>query len=376
LLKIDKEPFDVRIKWVEDNLNNIKDTARDPFEMRWFWISDKKKKNPSFQRLAAIFELCRTDGLTQLPIQMDGSCNGVQHWAAIMRDIDLSHKVNLQHSKDPQDLYGFVADSMTNSMKEDIKNDSADPNTRGWAELFLNHWDNKIPRSVCKRAVMTDPYGVTFYGIRRYCKSEGHLDWVGKDRIAGAVMELATYIDKCLKNTLTNANKGKVWLKQVADIASNMGKNLEWTTPCGFKVVHQYYEILTRRSVAKLFNMKELNFGSIDSSQIDDDQVNLAVSPNYIHSLDAAHMWLTMNRMINSGITNFSFVQDSYGCAAPYVSMMRQYTKEEFYEMHKEPLLNKLKEELQLLLGVELPAIPECGNFEVSSVLEADYFFH
>ena len=157
---------------------------------------------------------------------------------------------------------------------------------------------------------------------------------------------------------------------------SNMGKNLEWTTPCGFKVVHQYYEILTRRSIAKLFNMKELNFGSIDVSQIDDDQVNLAVSPNYIHSLDAAHMWLTMNRMINSGITNFSFVHDSYGCAAPYVSMMRQYTKEEFYEMHKDPLLNKLKEELQLLLGVELPTLPEGGNFEVSSVLEAEYFFH
>ena len=33
-------------------------------------------------------------------------------------------------------------------------------------------------------AVMTDPYGVTFYGIRRYCKTEGHLDWVGKDTIS------------------------------------------------------------------------------------------------------------------------------------------------------------------------------------------------
>ena len=372
----DKLPFEQRIKWVDDNMKQLEEVAKDPYDTRFFWVSDKKKKNPSFQRLAAIFELCRKDGLTQLPIQMDGSCNGVQHWAAIMKDVDLAYKVNLQYSKDPQDLYGFVADSMTSSMEEDIENDSTDPDTRSWAELFLNHWDHKIPRSVCKRAVMTDPYGVTFYGIRRYCKSEGHLDWVSKDRIAGAVMELATYIDKCLKNTLTNANKGKVWLKQVADIASNMGKNLEWTTPCGFKVVHQYYEILTRRSIAKLFNMKELNFGSIDASQIDDDQVNLAVSPNYIHSLDAAHMWMTMNRMINSGITNFSFVHDSYGCAAPYVSMMRQYTKEEFYEMHKDPLLNKLKEELQLLLGVELPTLPEGGNFEVSSVLEAEYFFH
>lgn len=372
----DKLPFEDRIKWVDENLDNIQDTAKDPFEMRWFWVSDKKKKNPSFQRLAAIFELCRTDGLTQLPIQIDGSCNGVQHWAAIMRDVDLAYKVNLTGNKDPQDLYGFVADSMTASMSNDSKDDNADPNTKDWAQLFLAHWDNKIPRSVCKRAVMTDPYGVTFYGIRRYCKTEGHLDWVNKDRIAGAVMELATYIDKCLKNTLTNANYGKVWLKQIADIASNMGKNLEWTTPCGFKVVHQYYEILTRRSIAKLFNMKELHFGSTDSSQIDDTQVNLAVSPNYIHSLDASHMWMTINKMLNAGVYNFSFVHDSYGCSAPLVPLMRQYTKEEFYEMHKEPLLHKLKNELEINLGVELPTPPDISNFNISSVLDAEYFFH
>jgi DNA-directed RNA polymerase len=372
----DKEPFADRIKWVDDNIELIQNTAKDPYEMRWFWVSDKKKKNPSFQRLAAIFELCRTDGLTQLPIQMDGSCNGVQHWAAIMRDTNLAYKVNLVKTETPQDLYGFVADSMTASMQNDIKDDNADPDTKVWADRFLDHWDNNIPRSVCKRAVMTDPYGVTFYGIRRYCKSEGHLDWVGKDRIAGAVMELATYIDKCLKNTLTNANFGKVWLKQISDIASNMGKNLEWYTPCGFKVVHQYYQILTRRSIAKLFNMKELNFGSTDATQIDDDQVNLAVSPNYIHSLDASHMWMTMNRMINAGISNFSFVHDSYGCAAPYVSMMRQFTKEEFYEMHKEPLLFKLKKDVEEVLGVELPEPPQIGEFDVSSVIDSEYFFH
>jgi DNA-directed RNA polymerase len=293
-----------------------------------------------------------------------------------MRDVDLAYKVNLTGHKDPQDLYGFVADSMTASMAKDTKDDNADPDTKDWAELFLNHWDNKIPRSVCKRAVMTDPYGVTFYGIRRYCKTEGHLDWVNKDRIAGAVMELATYIDKCLKNTLTNANYGKVWLKQIADIASNMGKNLEWTTPCGFKVVHQYYEILTRRSIAKLFNMKELHFGSTDSSQIDDTQVNLAVSPNYIHSLDASHMWMTIDKMVTAGITNFSFVHDSYGCAAPYVPLMRQYTREEFYTMHKEPLLEKLKVEVENSLGVELPSTPVIGDLNISSVLEAEYFFH
>lgn len=368
----DKVDFDTRVQWVDANMDTIRKTAEDPYAMRSFWVSDKKKKNPSFQRLAAIFDICRTDGLTQIPVQMDGSCNGVQHWAAIMKDSDLAKKVNLVEAKIPQDLYQYVADLMTNMMHDDKDKDS---NAGRWATQFLGYWGDKINRAVCKRAVMTDPYGVTLYGIRRYCKSEGHLDWVGKDKIAGAVMELATYIDRALKGTLIEPNKGKIWLKKVADMSSEMGKNLEWTTPCGFHVVHQYYEILSRRSVAKLFNMKELYFGAPDKNTIDPKQVNLAISPNYIHSLDASHMWCTMRRMMLAGVESYSMVHDSYGCHAPYVPMMRQYTNEEFAEMHKEPLLLKLKEETEQRLGIVLPDPPETGTYEIDRVLSAQYLF-
>ena len=372
----DKESFEDRVKWVDDNMATIIETAKDPYDMRSFWVSNKTKKNPSFQRLAAIYELCRTDGMTQLPIQIDGSCNGVQHWAALMKDEYLAYKVNLTGTKEPQDLYGFVADTITDTMQNDVDDTTIDDDTKAWAVKFLEHWENKIPRSVPKRAVMTDPYGVTFYGIRRYCKSEGHLDWVPKEESAGAVMELATYIDGALKNTLTKANEGKVWLKEIADISSNTGKILEWTTPCGFHVVHQYFEILSRRSVAKLFNMKELHFGSSDGKTIDKTQVNLAISPNYIHSLDASHMWATTVRCMNAGMEDFSMVHDSFGCYAPMIPMLKQFTKEEFYEMHKTPLLETLKGEVEKQIGITLPTPPEGGCFNVSSVLEADYIFH
>jgi DNA-directed RNA polymerase len=257
-------------------------------------------------------------------------------------------------------------------MHEDKDKDS---NSGKWATRFLEYWQGKINRSVCKRAVMTDPYGVTLYGIRRYCKSEGHLDWVGKDQIAGAVMELATYIDKALKGTLVEPNKGKIWLKKIADMSSEVGHNLEWTTPCGFHVVHQYYEILSRRSVAKLFNMKELYFGVPDKNTIDPKQVNLAISPNYIHSLDASHMWCTVRRMMLAGVESYSMVHDSYGCHAPYVPMMRQFTTEEFEKMHELPLLKMLKEEVEKKLNIELPAPPETGAYDIKNVLDSQYLF-
>jgi DNA-directed RNA polymerase len=289
-----------------------------------------------------------------------------------MRDPYLAKKVNLIKTDIPQDLYQFVADMMTDKMLEVKSEDS----TKGtWATRFLEHWGGDIDRSVVKRAVMTDPYGVTFYGIRRYCKTEGHLDWVGKEEIAGAVVELALFIDGALKGTLIEANKGKAWLKQVADMASETGNNVEWTTPCGFKVVHQYYEILTRRSIAKLFDMKELHFGAPDKETIDGSSVNLAISPNYIHSLDASHMWSTVERMIQSGINQFSMIHDSYGCPAPDVNLMRAYTNEEFHKMHATPLLSKMRDEVSTTLKLNIPDAPDTGVFDINSVLDAEYFF-
>lgn len=368
----DKMPFDDRVKWVDANMDMFRRINDNPYDTRKDWTSSKKKKNPSFQRLAAVFDLCRTDGMTQVPVQMDGSCNGVQHWAALMRDVYLAQKVNLVQTHRPQDLYQFVADMMTAKMVEAPDDDST--HTK-WAKRFLEHWGGKIDRSVVKRAVMTDPYGVTFYGIRRYCKTEGHLDWVGKEESAGAVMELATFIDGALKGTLVEANKGKTWLKQIADMASEMGKNLEWTTPCGFKVVHQYYEILTRRSIATLFDKKELHFGSPDKETIDSGSVNNAIAPNYVHSLDASHMWLTMKRMQEAGINAYSMIHDSYGCAAPDVNMMRAYTNEEFHRMHSTNLLLEMKTEVESKLGIELPDPPSTGDYNIDDVLDAEYFF-
>ena len=84
----------------------------DPFENKE-WVSDKVKKNPSFQRLAAVFDLMRDDGMTQIPVNMDGKCNGSQHWSAIMGDELIALLTNVLPSEEPQDLYQYVANKTT-----------------------------------------------------------------------------------------------------------------------------------------------------------------------------------------------------------------------------------------------------------------------
>lgn len=366
LFDMDKKPFADRVAWVDANIDMIRRIAEDPYSNKE-WIDPAKKKNKSFQRLAAIFEMCRTDGLTQLNIQMDGANNGGQHWAAIMKNHKLAVLTNLICTGEPQDLYQYVADASTTFME-------SKPDNR-WYPIFLDRWDNKLPRSVTKRPTMCDAYGLTFYGMQKYIKIEGHVDWVPKEARGGAVVELSRAVQEGLGVTMESPNKGKEWLREVADIVNSMNKPLVWTTPSGFEVHHVYNQVLERVSYAELFNKQQLTFATV-TEDLDGKAQYLAISPNFIHSLDAAHMFMTIYSMLNVGISAYSFVHDSYGTYATDISSMHTILREEFVKIHKENQLERLKEETEKRYGIFLPDCPkEEDGFIIEEVLKSRYFF-
>ena len=47
--------------------------------------------------------------LSHLPVHQDGSCNGLQHYSALGRDLDGARSVNVFPSEKPQDVYTEVA---------------------------------------------------------------------------------------------------------------------------------------------------------------------------------------------------------------------------------------------------------------------------
>ena len=221
---------------------------------------------------------------------------------------------------------------------------------------------------------MCEPYGITFYGIQRYIKEEGHLDWVAKDKVGGALVELARAIKASLDTSLSGPNTGKQYLKEVVGVANDLNKHIEWTTPSGFKVVHYYNKQQKRRSKAALFNRKELIF-YVKTNDVNSRESTQAISPNFIHSIDAAHMFLTLDKISFYGIIDFSMIHDSYGCHANFVDLMVNCLREEFVRIHSENLLEEFKKEVENQLGVMLPDPPARGKLELEKVLESDYFF-
>jgi DNA-directed RNA polymerase len=362
----DKKPFAHRVKWVDDNIDMLLRIAEDPYQNKE-WIDHSKKKNKSFQRLAAIFEIARKDGMTQLPIQMDGANNGGQHWSAIMQNKKLAKLTNLINSDVPEDLYQYVADASTEYMKQNQENN--------WYQVFLVNWDNKLPRAVAKRPTMCDAYGLTFYGMQKYVKQEGHVDWVPKESRGGAVVELSRAIQAGLGETMESPNKGKEWLRSVADILNAMNKPFVWTTPSGFEVHHVYNQVLERVSYAELFNRQQLVFSTV-TEDLDGKAQYLAISPNFIHAIDAAHMFMTIFELLKLDVYCFSMIHDSYGTYATQVDIMHRVLREQFVKIHKENQLEKLKKEIEERYDIFLPDCPKPdGEFDVSEVLRSEYFF-
>ena len=54
-----------------------------------------------------------------LPVQMDGSCNGLQHYAALGRDVEGAFQVNVSPSDRPQDVYSAVCDIVASAITAD-----------------------------------------------------------------------------------------------------------------------------------------------------------------------------------------------------------------------------------------------------------------
>lgn len=93
-------------------LPEIIDSAEKPFTGLGWW----KKSEEKWQTLACCIEIanalkCPTgpaDYVSYFPIHQDGSCNGLQHYAALGRDQEGAVSVNLFPAEKPQDVYTAV----------------------------------------------------------------------------------------------------------------------------------------------------------------------------------------------------------------------------------------------------------------------------
>lgn len=379
--KVSKAPFAKRLLWVAENEDKLVATARDPWGDLWWTKADSP-----FCFLAACHELAAylddPDGyVCHLPVAVDGSCSGLQHYSAMLRDSEGAKYVNLTPSETPEDVYKEVA----NIVNELVLNDKDEP----FAEEWLNH---KIDRKVCKRATMTLCYGSKQYGWREQIM-EDFMNEYTKEVVLGqrekhpfaepgkASAYMAKKLDIALRKTVKAAVEGMDWLQEVSSLLASENKPVIWTTPIGFPVVNGYYEPILKQVDIKIKGKRkrqQLLLGYTD--KLKRTKQRSTIAPNVVHSYDACHLMMVALEAKKQGIDSFLLIHDSFGCLPSDMPVFANIVREKFVELYKnhdpfqaiyENALIALSEKGQTKLNHP----PTKGNLDIEDILDSQYAF-
>jgi len=347
--------------------------VKDPLKYReWLQCED------SWQTLAAMTDLQNAlncdnpeEYISYLHIHQDGSCNGLQHYAALGRDIGGAKQVNLMQSDRPGDIYTHVA----NMVQERVNQDAQNPASKyhNVAKKLVGN----IKRKIVKQTVMTSVYGVTFIGarkqIQKQLKDKEFLSDEDRELYEASHYVASLTLDS-IRDLFSGAHEIKKWLIECAGLIANTSNPVSWVTPLGLPVV-QPYRSKSQIDVISTIIQKVTISNNADNLPINKQKQRSAFPPNYIHSLDSTHLMYTAVECKKEGIA-FAAVHDSYWTHAGTIDRMNEILRDQFIKLHGQPLLENLKESFERRFPqISFPDIPKRGDFHLKNIKDSIYFF-
>jgi len=380
LLGKDKLPLHERVAFIDESQDWIEEVARDPLSAssieRWSTADDGP-----WQALARMFELTKIwrsgDAErfeTRLPIHLDGSCNGLQHYAALGRDEWGAKAVNLTPSDRPQDVYSIVLGVVDEKVRKraEIVDDTAEGRSaRQLCERGL------LKRKVVKQTIMTICYGVTTVGAKAQVQRQIEA-LVGNEVEPREIDFMAGYLSKLVLKSIgevfERAMAIKDWFDSVSKILNKLQIPVSWISPAGLVCMQPYQK---RRAVQIPTTRQKVTLQNLDGPLVDKPKQRMGFPPNFVHSLDATHMMLVASACHRHRI-QFAGVHDSFWthpCDAPTLNRIIRST---FFELHSAPILQELHENLTVQLGSHadlLDDLPAKGTLDLSLIMNSPYMF-
>jgi DNA-directed RNA polymerase len=161
------------------------------------------------------------------------------------------------------------------------------------------------------------------------------------------------------------------WLRKCGRVIANRGEAIRWTSPVGM-IVKRMPE---RRKRVKTSGFCLNVIDRTDKAPIDKRKQVDGIAPNFVHSLDAAHMMRTAIACGRAQIA-FAAVHDCFWTHAADMDKLSVILRDEFITIHERPALEVLHEELQHNYpAVSLPPPPRLGSLDLDAVRQSPYFF-
>jgi DNA-directed RNA polymerase len=377
---IDKAAFSERVEWVETNEEVILAVASDPMSERMWLDADKPF---AFLNWCLDYTEALVTERSSIPVAVDATCSGLQHYSALLRDEEGASVTNLSPSKRPSDIYQRVADLILKQVRLDAG--SGHSIAKQWLDSGL------VNRTLAKRPTMTTPYGVTDHGVmvqttdllrQIQTANHGQIPFEDSDALRDPSVYIAPVIIDAIRGSVPKAVEAMQLIRQLVGALAKAGAQARWTVPfTGFEVRQAYEKSATRR-VKTILNGEIRKFVLRDrTGGVSRRKAQHAAPPNLIHSMDAAHLMLTVLRMEQASptVVSYSMVHDSFGVHAADVPLLSETLRESFVELYSDPqLFEHLLDEIAQPLGVkaaEIVGTPQLGNLNIHEVLESPYFF-
>lgn len=379
LFGVDKVPFDERIAWVKEHDALLVDSGENPLDGARLWT----QADSPYCALAACIEWAgyRREGpsfVSHIPIALDGSNSGLQHFSAMLRDPVGAACVNLVPNEKPADIYSQVAAHV--QREADNTDEEAG---KVWA-------DGKVVRRIAKRPVMTYCYSATRYGmqemiLQELTKMDLELRTQGKPPHLGgysnydAAAWLSHRMFAAIGQVVSAASEAMWWLKQCAVALADENKPIEWVSPIGFPV-RQDYRTKGSKLVQVFLNGSRVEFrNEFDTGSIDCRGQVSAVAPNFVHSCDASHLMRVALACWHLHIRSLAVIHDSFGTHACDTAKLSSILRETMVEQYQQDVLLKLRDDVrsQLLPSAarSLPEPPRQGILVLEDVKDAHYAF-
>jgi DNA-directed RNA polymerase len=373
-ISLDKMSLDDRVMWVNQHLGFITSTSLND-------VIDQSAEKP-YSFLACCNEIvgyhrAKSEGkpfMSGLPIPIDGSNNGWQHLAAMSKDKQAGTLVSLVPTPIQKDFYVAVAKELIGIMPEYFEE----------KQMPMKH----IRKGIAKRGSMTRAYSAGKMRIAKNMYDDCHVEgFTVKYNITEEQCDiLAGNLIKAINTVCAGPLKTTKYLQKIAEHELNSGRNqLTWTTPSGFPVIYKAYLQHERKQRGTIKGIQGNKDGRV-MHVIKVDVLNKetgervpcrrsfasGISPNVVHSYDAAHMANTIVSFNGS----FGAVHDSFSTHADEVDFLQEVTKMTFIAQYDvENFFNIIQETLMNHKDTFTFNQPDLGNLVLGEVMDSKYFF-
>lgn len=387
----DKWTLEERVKFIDESISLVIDSASNPLNGLMWW----KKAEKPWQALSLCMEISNVlrhmekgqsmeDYLCRIPIHLDGSCNGLQHYAALGADKEAAESVNVIPSEHQglrfNDVYTQVLNLVVEEMNLRVQK----------GELYAQLLSKILSRKLIKQTVMTSVYGVTRHGateqiyerfkelikdLQLMIKEDRTIPLTDQEfeslRTNGYLMAnyLADIVIKSISKLFSGAKKIQDWLiencyrlitsydlQSVEELKhlnrdkfnffdTTFYKPMMWTSPTGFPVVQLYRDKAVKRIETPLQNISlkmSAKYNKINLRK----QLN-GIAPNFVHSIDATHMLLTCIESNRLGLS-FSSVHDSFWTHPSDVDNLSYIIRDQFVKLYATDLIEFTREGMKL----------------------------